>query len=213
MRLINDDLLKSTKTNVMKKLLIFLTATFLFASCNNNGGTGMGGGWNNADRSKFMDACVQGGQDKQICSCVLGKLEKKFSSYNELDQKGTAELGKQLATECLNNENGNRSNNEDNNTKKNNNNEDDNFGNNDDNGNNNNDGGGWTNQQRKQYIKECSGAAVQQGTSQEQADSYCECMTSKVEKQYSFREANQLTAADFQTPKWQNAAANCRGQY
>ena len=49
-------LLKATKTNIMKKLLIFLSVAFFFVACNNNGGTGMGGGsWSKSDENKFLN--------------------------------------------------------------------------------------------------------------------------------------------------------------
>ncbi|MBK5272796.1 MAG: hypothetical protein JJE22_17490 [Bacteroidia bacterium] len=212
----------------MKKLLIFFFASFLFAACNNNGG--MGGGWSESDQNKFLNDCVaQSGnsaQAKQICSCVLEKLQKKYPSARDADQ-GTAELGQQLAMECMNGLNGNNLNKNgddfnNNGKKKNMNNNDDDNGNNDnynnnDNGglnNNNNQIGSWTNQQRQQYIQGCSTAAQQnQGLSAQQANQYCDCMTRKVEERYSFQQAGRLTAQDFQTEEWQNIASQCRPQY
>lgn len=157
---------------------------------NKNGGLGMGGGWSKSEENQFMQPCLQGGQSQEICSCVLQKLEKKYATFKEADQKGTSEEGKQLAMECMNGGNG--------------------LNNNDDN-NNNNQEGSWTDQQRQSYIQGCSTAAQQQqGYSAQEANDYCDCMTRKIEQKYSFREANQLTATDLQTEEWQNAIANCR---
>lgn len=197
----------------MKKLLTIVFAASLLIACNNNGGMGIEGGWSKAERDGFVQNCVQGGQSKEICSCVLQKFEKKYPNYKEADAKGTEQDGMQWAQECLNGIGNDMQNDFNNNGNNNNKKEEDYFGNNN-NGANNNMNSGWTNQQRQQYIQQCAGAATQQqGVTQEQANSYCECMTGKVEQKYSFRQANQLTAAEFQSEEWQNAAANCRAGY
>jgi len=201
MQYYNEDLLKNTKTNIMKKLLPIVFAASLFIACNNNGGIGMGGGWSKSDQNQFMQPCLQAGQTKEICSCVLEKLEKKYANLKEADAKGGAEAGRQLTMECMNGVMGNEN--------------DNNMGNNNgENYNNNNRRGGWTKQQRQQYIQGCATTAQQaQGISAQQANQYCDCMTRKVEEQYTFQQAAQLTAQDFQTQEWQNAAADCRGGY
>jgi hypothetical protein len=193
----------------MKKLLIFFLAVNVLAACNNNGMMG-GGGWTTQDRNEFMNPCLQGGQTKEICSCVLQKLEKKYSNLNEANAKGGAQAGRDLALECMNgrgnNDNGNggvlggmNGNNNNNNN------------NNNDNNNNNQVEGNWTRQEYNQFVQGCASTAQQaQGFTSEQANEYCECITKKIEQKYSFREANQMTTADFQTEEWQNNIRNCQ---
>jgi hypothetical protein len=65
--------------------------------------------------------------------------------------------------------------------------------------------------QHQQYVQGCAATARQaQGVTAQQANAYCDCMTSKVERKYTFEEASRLTATDFQTEEWQNAANDCR---
>ena len=69
----------------------------------------------------------------------------------------------------------------------------------------------WTNLQRQTFVQGCATTAQQQqGFTAQQANSYCDCMTRKVEKKYSFDQAARLKAADLQTQEWIDAATDCR---
>lgn len=63
-------------------------------------------GWSKKDRNYFLDGCekeAQGSpQARQLCACVLEKLEKKYSSLKEADNKGGEEIGSKFARECAN---------------------------------------------------------------------------------------------------------------
>ena len=197
----------------MKNSLILILLTLgLFLSCNNKGG-----GWPAADENKWMNACMGQMGDrangKEICSCILQKAEKTFPTYQDEETKGTEAQGTQWAQECLNatgNQKGGGG-------VLNNNNRDNNNGNNNNNNNNNNNGGitggerEWTDAQKNQFVNECTPAAEKaQGLSNEDAHSYCSCMTEKIALKYSFDEANRLTQADLGTPEWQQAMADCK---
>jgi len=82
---------------------------------NNNNNNNMGGGWSDADKQKFMNTCVQNarnaGGDEQTsrahCECTLGKIEKRFNSWDEANQKMTAAEVTALEQECNQEQNGN----------------------------------------------------------------------------------------------------------
>lgn len=159
---------------------------------NNNNNNRMGGAWTKEDEDKWMNTCAQGGSQRDLCFCVLQKLEKKYANYQEADRMGSQEEGRQMAQECINNGNGNVNNN------------------NIDNNNNNRMGGGWTQMQHQQFVQSCAGSAQQQqGMTLQEANAYCECMTNKLEQKFTFDQASHLTAADFQTPEWQQAKMDC----
>jgi hypothetical protein len=184
----------------MKQISIVLFVTILIAACNNSSG------WSSADKDKAAKACmdqVQGKIDdataKKYCSCVLDKMMQKYPTYAQADKQGTEEEGMKIGQACaMELKIGNQ-------------------------GNNNNGGLGgglgngntsnWTQEQFQQYVQGCSGTAQQaQGMTPQQANAYCECMTKKVAAKYSFEVAARMTAADFQTEEWQNAANECRAQ-
>jgi hypothetical protein len=197
----------------MKKITAFIALMIVLAACNNN--NNKMGGWSKESENKFMNECVNSSgtnpQAKQICSCVLGKLEKKYATSAEADAKGSEQEGRDLATECMNG--GNINNNNNNNNLNNRNNTDNNNnlnGNNIDNNNNNNQGNNWTDQQRQLFIQQCSGEAMKaQGFDMQQANNYCDCMTRKIEQKYTFQQANALTTADLSTPEWRTAMIDC----
>jgi hypothetical protein len=64
-----------------------------------------GASWSKKDRNQWMDVCATAMNNdprtEDICSCVLGKLQKKYSSLSEADRKGGEEAGKKLTQECL----------------------------------------------------------------------------------------------------------------
>jgi hypothetical protein len=61
--------------------------------------------WSSADVSTFNRECektlkgkdLTDDQKDEVCSCLLGKFQDKYSTYDELDRKGTEEEGKALA--------------------------------------------------------------------------------------------------------------------
>ncbi len=213
----------------MKKLtVLLLAAAFLAVGCNNNnpkkteeGGGGLfggnnggnngpkkgGNGWATQDRDKFMNDCTTGlgeavGNPKQVCSCVLENLEKKYASLAEADRVGGKAEGERAVRECMQGTGGDinggdvpvR-----------------NDGGGDYTGGDQPAGGGWTYQQKQTFMNQCVPSAQQaQGLTLQQATSYCECMTNKVAAKFTYPEANRLTAAEFQKQEWQQAMMDCR---
>lgn len=68
-----------------------------------------GGSWSKKDRTKFLNDCEGGfdgqgystSQAKQICDCVLEKLESRYSSLREADEKGGEAAGQKAAMACM----------------------------------------------------------------------------------------------------------------
>lgn len=156
--------------------------------------------WTSKQRNKWLNECMDAADNspraKEVCSCVLEKMEKKYPDASDVEKASEAE-GTRLAKECMAGGGGNEEDNDED-TK----NDDDR---------DNNQGGNWTNLQRKQFIQGCATVARKaQGFTSEQANSYCDCMTRKVERKHTFQEAGRMTSEDFQTEEWQNAAMDCR---
>lgn len=222
----------------MKKLFIlFITASFV-AACNNNNpfarkdqnadksdqekkgdpekkeGNGnvdysdkdknyTGNNWSRKQTDEWRDDCLSEYRDepnaKQMCECMIDKISQKFPDENDAKKADEDELD-QLIEDCEarfknnNNDNGgyirtDRT---------------------DDYIQDNNNRSSWTDLQRQQYIRDCeSTAAKNQSYTAQQINSYCDCMTRKVERKYSFPDAAKLTTADFQTQEWRDAAADC----
>lgn len=208
-------------------LIIFLTAS-LFMACKDNKqplpGEILGNGFNNVNKddlnkkkgpvddtrgpntgnvhNQLFTACLQQlGNDPQAkakCDCWVGKVEAKFP--NTPVEQISEQAANELAVECMKNFGGGdvpADFNPDYNVNAG---EDINGG---------NAGGNWTQQQRQQYIQGCSQSAQQSGLSAQQASTYCDCMTRKVEQKYTFDQAGRMSAADFQTPEWQQAIYDC----
>ena len=191
----------------MKKLFFFLIAVISFIACNNSSG------WSAADRNDLINSCTQGATQnmgaekaKAYCTCMQQKLEVKFPNPKDAG-KITAETMqtpemKVMVASCLGGDNTNNNNPTGNP-----------LGNPNGNTNNNNTAGNWTQAQHDQYVQGCAATAQQsQGMTSQQAISYCDCMTRKVEQKYSFDEAARLTSADLQTEEWMRAADECRSQ-
>jgi hypothetical protein len=157
----------------------------------NGGGNGGGSGWTKEDEKKWNDVCITGNpQTDKLCPCVLEKLEKKYPTFEEANTKGTREEGQKLGKECANEMGGNSNNNNDN---------------------NNSGNGSWTSEQFQQFSQGCATAAQRNfNYSPQQARSYCDCLTKKVEQQYNFQQAAKLTAQDFQTDEWNKAKVDCQ---
>jgi hypothetical protein len=89
----------------MKQLLIILMAASLAVGC--KGKKAASSGWPQADKDAFTDNCVKGatagmGEDKakSYCSCMLGKVEAKYSKPQDagsLDMNTMTEMAK----DCL----------------------------------------------------------------------------------------------------------------
>jgi hypothetical protein len=69
---------------------------------------GGGDSWSKKERSKFIDQCEEGltgqgygnAQARQLCDCVAGKLEKKYSSLSDANEKGGEAAGARAIQEC-----------------------------------------------------------------------------------------------------------------
>jgi hypothetical protein len=218
----------------MKKLFIFFLATTLFAACNNNNPFGkkdqaadktdkeekgdaekktgglFGGAknndnnnWTNKQRNDWMNKCLDeftgNSQAKKICSCVLDKVEQKYPDAKDAEEIPDAE-GERIIKGCTAGINGD----EEGYTRR---------GDGNDGMTGNENKNNWTDLQRQTFIQGCAGTAQQlQGFTAQQANSYCDCMTRKVEKRYSFEQAARLRAEDLQTQEWIDAAADCRAR-
>ena len=224
----------------MKKLFILFLATTLFAACNNDNPFGkkdanadktgkeeksdgekktgglFGGGksddnsnWTSKQRNDWMDKCLDEFSDnpqaRKICSCVLDKIEQKYPDAKDAEES-TEEEGQQIISACmkgLNSKDG-YDDADDNTTRTD---RDDAAGGQNINRNS------WTDLQRQTFIQGCATTAQQQqGFTAQQANSYCDCMTRKVEKKYSFEQAARLRTEDLQTQEWIDAAADCRAR-
>jgi hypothetical protein len=79
------------------------------------GGILGGGGWTDADNQKFMNTCLQNamnaGADQQTskahCDCTLKKIQKKYKSYDDANQKMTTTEMTSMEQECVQEQNGN----------------------------------------------------------------------------------------------------------
>jgi hypothetical protein len=173
---------------------------------NNDNGNNKGGGWTNSDRNAFLQECKtqiadQPGVPSDLCSCVLGKLEKEFTDLKDLDARGTEEEGKRLSLQCINGNKDDR---------------DNNYGGKEDNGNGGkgggNGGGNWSESDRKSFVDVCSTAAEKGGMSQRKAESYCTCMEGKMERLYpNSSDANKITNEDMKTEEMQKMVKDCLG--
>lgn len=142
--------------------------------------------WTKSDRNKFMDDCTTGGGTEQLCSCVLGKIEARYASLDEANRKGGEEMGKKLATECLNDNGGDDDYNYNKGNSK-----DDNYGDDDDDDNDNRGGGSWTTADEQAFLNTCFRNATNAGADEQTSKSHCNCVLKKVEKKYrSYDEAN-----------------------
>lgn len=221
----------------MRKLLLFLLAFSLLTSCNDsqfskkaskeetadkddrdkgkdedddrddkkNKDDDTESNWTTKQRNKWLNECIDAAssnpQARELCSCVLEKVERKYPDSEDAEKVSEAEATR-LAKECLA---GIRADGADDDG------EVDTRKVADDGDEDNNQGGGWSNLQRKQFVRGCATTAKQaQGFTTEQANSYCDCMTRKLERKHTFQEAGRMKPEDFQTEEWQNAADDCR---
>ena len=154
----------------MRQVISLLAAIILFSNCNNNGGGG--GKWSAGDEAKWMNDCTPGlvgSMSEKIagnyCKCILEKLEKKYANYDQMNARGTSEEGKAMGLECKGEITGGKKEEE-------------------------NNGGilggmnGWSNEDRERYMNECVPSAVNTGTDEQTARTYCDCTLKKLEKKY-----------------------------
>lgn len=155
-------------------------------------------GWSAADIRKFNQMCLSSVKNDQdladkFCPCVLEKMQKKYSSYEDLDTRGTEAEGKRIGEECrdelgLGNSgsNNNRSDNA---------------------------GGGWTEAQADEFVNSCVREAVRGGSmTRTQATNYCSCMQQKFERIYpNAEDAGNVTDEDMNTPAMKRLIQSCLG--
>lgn len=86
----------------MKKIILSLFVVAALASCNS------GGGWTADQKDKLRKPCVDGlggaieeKAAKKYCDCVVDEAVKKYSSYSEMEKKGSEEAGKELGMKCI----------------------------------------------------------------------------------------------------------------
>src|SRR4026208_2012407 len=90
----------------MKRNSILAILLFSIMACNNN--KTKTAGWTSKEEENWIKLCTdQVGNNhpnpKEYCSCVLGKIEKKYKTYAEADSKGTVEEGRKMGSECIGN--------------------------------------------------------------------------------------------------------------
>lgn len=176
----------------MKKLPVLLMAfAFFVISCNNNkngknqntnnrdkddygknddrnndntGNTG----WAENDKTTFLKECIasfdesQGALANKICPCVLEKMEKEYTSYNEANTKGGEAAGNRLALQCKDEIVGNSDNTVSN----------------------------WSRSDENQWMRDCTTPLIE-SLGEEKAGNYCSCIMDKMKEMYSsYQEAN-----------------------
>jgi hypothetical protein len=134
---------------------------------NNNNNMGGTGAWSKEDEDKWMNICATNPNNRELCSCVLQKLEKKYASYDEMNTKGTQEEGQQLGLQCKEEMNGN--------------------------GLNNNGGMGsaWSADDEQKFMNTCVQNAMNAGADRQTSTDHCNCTLKKIEARYhSYDDAN-----------------------
>ncbi len=134
---------------------------------NNNNNIGGTGAWSKADEDKWMNICATNPNNRELCSCVLQKLEKKYASYDEMNTKGTSEEGQQLGLQCKEELNGNGFNNT------------------------GGIGGAWSTDDEQKFMNTCLQNAINSGADRQTSTDHCNCTLKKIEAKYhSYDEAN-----------------------
>jgi|GEM_PF-6200723 len=64
------------------------------------------GGWTSADKKTWRTACNEQignsvANARELCDCVLFKLEAEYANYREADMKGGEAAGKRMMQECI----------------------------------------------------------------------------------------------------------------
>lgn len=128
---------------------------------NNNNNTGS---WSASDVRSFNQQCRQTVADKnlsesqmnQFCSCLLDKMQTRFSSLSEMDQKGTEEDGRVSGEQCMKGITGNTGDNT----------------------------ASWSRTDEKKFMDDCESTA-RQNVGAQRANEYCDCMLQKVKRIFS----------------------------
>jgi hypothetical protein len=167
----------------MKKISVLSILLFTIMACNNQNRTA---GWTSKEEDNWLKLCTDEvgtnhPNPKEYCSCVLGKIEKKYKTYAEANRKGTVEEGRQMGLECIGN--GAKSNNDNGNP-----------GNkNDSNGDNNsmNTGRSWSDTDKEKWTQQCFQSLSKQSWNEKAKQNYCDCVRQKLEQRYAnFDEMN-----------------------
>lgn len=137
---------------------------------NNDNANSGNSGWTGSDENRFLKECVASFEEGQenlankICPCVLGKMEKEFSSYSEADTKGGETASKRIALQC----------------------KDEIVGNNE----NNNTGNNWSKSDESQWMSSCTSPLIE-SMGEQKANNYCSCIMDKLKEIFSsFEEVN-----------------------
>lgn len=70
-----------------------------------------------------------------------------------------------------------------------------------------NSGGGWSAAEARAFVSECVPAAEKNGLSRSQATEYCECMQTKIERQYP--DVNDAASIDMESAQMQQMVRDC----
>ena len=148
--------------------------------------------WTETEKTKILKDCVasfdesQSALANQICPCLLGKMEEKYTSFNDADTRSSEAEIKSFTLQCKDEVSGN-------------------------NGNNNNSmTGGWSGNDINEFVSTCVSSAVQQGMSQDLSQKYCSCMQQKLEQMFPDpKDAGNITEEQMNTPSMQEIAKRC----
>lgn len=147
-------------------------------------------GWSKADIRLMNEKCLESLDNDEekarlFCPCMLEKVQRKFSSYNDLDSRGTEAEGRRMGEECKTAITGDD-------TKE---------------DNNNYSGGAWPSTYVNQFVNSCVSQAVGGGMSSSIAKSYCSCMQQKLEKLYP--DPADAGSVDMDSPSMKRMIKDC----
>lgn len=149
-------------------------------------------GWSAADIRKMNQECLKSVDNNEevanaFCPCVIEKLQKKYSSYDDLNTRGTEAEGKRIGEECKALIEGNTGDNDRVTTR-----------------------GNWSAAEVKAFVGPCVTSAVNGGMTRSTATNYCECMKDKFEQLFpNAVDAGRVTEADLQTPSMKRLIQSC----
>jgi hypothetical protein len=148
--------------------------------------------WTETDRNKLLRECVesfdasQGDIANKICPCMLGKLEKEFTSYKEAETKGGEAASNRIALQCKEEVVGNTDNT------------------------NNTVASNWPQSEKDSFISNCVTNAMAKGRSRPASQNYCECMLNKMETLFpDINDAAKLTDEDIKSPEMKKLIDDC----
>jgi hypothetical protein len=100
----------------------------------------------------------------KVCPCLLGKMQSKYASLAEMDEKSSEAEGQRIGEECKEELNLGGSKTTDENPI--------------------NDGDGWPESEKKEFMTSCVREAVSGGNTRPVATRYCQCMMDNLESLY-----------------------------